>query len=150
MEPVWLRKPQSERGEGLSVRTEAEPAGDRCGGVGVGRPQGLCKTSVSMIAQAVAPGSADQRAWRVRLTAELTLPMLTPAGGQALGKEPRRRPGEEARRRSSQMHLLCAGLQRVGPSSWNCSHKLKIHCTHRTPSLWVSSICVSCLKHREM
>lgn len=48
-----------------------------------------------------------------------------------MGKEPRRRPGEEAGQRSSRMHLLCAGLQRVGPSSWNCSYNPKIHFIHK-------------------
>lgn len=45
------------------------------------------------------------------------------------------------------MHLLCAELQRVGPSLWNCPYNLKIHFTHEDTKPWVSSICVSCLKH---
>lgn len=43
MVAVWLRKPQGEWTEGLSVGMEAKQAEDRCGWMGLGRPQGLCK-----------------------------------------------------------------------------------------------------------
>lgn len=103
------------------------------------------KIQVSVIAQAWPQAAADQRAKQERLTAELTLMMLTSADGWALGKETRR----GLRRRRLEWQPLVQpdtslGLQRVLPSSWNHAHTRR-SILYMTPSPEVSSVCVSCL-----